>query len=471
MPLHEQLTTRLNILLGKNGCGKSTLLRQVEQDLSGNQAWFVRYVTPERGGSLIYNANIEQNSQNDPNWVSSVRRRNRFEQFREQSVSQFRNLEMFVLREIERTPALRADATYTFETVVNDINALLPLVKINRATAGFEIHNKATATRIDAQSISSGESEAIALAIEVLVFSRECQGKQNRLLLLDEPDVHLHPDLQTRYMRFVEKLAKDKDFKVLVATHSTAIAGSILDKANCQLAFMPLRRGADITFSPLNEIVSTVLPMFGAHPLSNAFNESALLLVEGDDDKRIWDQVVRSTSGRVALFPCPTGSIDNISDWESWLVDKLPALYDEPRAFSLRDRDDAQGQLDDRPPVIRFRLICRAAENLICTEESLAVAGVSWDQVVEGCKTWIANYGGHAHFTAMKAFEDSGYDRLNANLKDIRNILLAIAGVSKPWEVLVGQAIASACSGQALPGPHSIKNYLGAKLCVELLRI
>jgi len=102
-------------------------------------------------------------------------------------------------------------------------------------------------------------------------------------------------------------------------------------------------------------MVTAVVPIFGAHPLSNIFNETPILIVEGEDDKRIWDQVVRSTEGGFSAWPCSAGSIEAIKDWEAWLAEKLPSLYDDPKAFSVRDRDDAHGPLDDLGPVVRCR--------------------------------------------------------------------------------------------------------------------
>ena len=57
--------------------------------------------------------------------------------------------------------------------------------------------------------------------------------------------------------------------------------------------------------------------------------------------------------------------------WENWLAEKLPSLCDEPKAFSVRDRDDALGQLDDLGPMVRLRLECRTAENLILADDTL----------------------------------------------------------------------------------------------------
>lgn len=53
--------SKINVLLGKNGSGKSTLLKKVERRLTTQNSGEINYVTPERGGSLRYEAGVEQN--------------------------------------------------------------------------------------------------------------------------------------------------------------------------------------------------------------------------------------------------------------------------------------------------------------------------------------------------------------------------------------------------------------------------
>jgi hypothetical protein len=77
----------------------------------------------------------------------------------------------------------------------------------------------------------------------------------------------------------------------------------------------------------------------------------------------------------------------------------------------------------------------------------------------------------HAESEQMRLFADSGFDRLNANVKEIRNILLAMLDVSRPWEVLVGQAVAEIVKGNALASDHSLNIYLGEKVCADLLKL
>jgi hypothetical protein len=115
------------------------------------------------------------------------------------------------------------------------------------------------------------------------------------------------------------------------------------------------------------------------------------------------------------------------------------------------------------------------AENLLLADDTLHLPRVTWEHVIKGCKRWLETYADHPKRGNMQEFADTDFDRFNGKLKEIRNILLAIIGVSRPWEVLVGQAIAELVNanadGNAKPKPNSLRQYLGEKLCRELLRL
>ncbi len=52
-----------------------------------------------------------------------------------------------------------------------------------------------------------------------------------RLLLIEEPEAHLHPQLQVRLLDHLEKVANDHKVQVIVTTHSTVLASSVkIDK-------------------------------------------------------------------------------------------------------------------------------------------------------------------------------------------------------------------------------------------------
>lgn len=450
---------RFTVLLGKNGAGKSTFLRRLAEGSRRN----VKYVSPERGGSLEYDPNVDRNMSQDENWMRETRRKNRFEQFRQQSAAQFRLLELLVLREIESDPLKRADPQYTFDVIAMDkINELLPAVRLVRGDRGFEIRSKAEEQSVQLDQISSGEAELIALAIEVLVFSRESVA--DKLLLLDEPDVHLHPDLQQRFTAFIQRVAEDRDLRVVIATHSTAIIGAFTEAADLQVVPITGRSQDKFGAFRASRIAQEILPVFGVHPLSTAFNKDPVLLVEGEDDKRVIEQIVRSSNARVRFSPCPVGTVSALAEWERWLNDILPALYDEPRAFSLRDLDDGtHSELEDIGIVTRIRLNCYAIENLLLTDECLAKHGHTEGSFESLLAKWVTDFPQHQAISSARELLESFENRRTMKIKDVRNIVVALLGSSKPWEVIVGQLIATCSSANVQQSEHSISHYLGAK--------
>lgn len=460
---------RRNVVLGKNGCGKSRLLKQLEQGLRSNADFgAVKYLSPERGGLLQYEAGIEQNLSQNETWLADTRRRNRAEQFRQQSAAQFRRLELLTLREIESNPQLRNDPAITFDTTVEQINTLLDRVYIARADPAFRIYERQTQNSVSPDDVSSGESELISLGIECLVFERECKESKINLLLIDEPDVHLHPDLQSRFVAFLDKLLESNKFYLLIATHSTALLGAMSIDERSRLCFMKYGQ-TTLEFRQTNDVHKKVLPVFGAHPLSNVFNQAPVLLLEGDDDERIWQQAVRSAEGRIKVYPCSVESVTNLNSFEQEVAQILESVYDQAIGYSLRDRDDNPEEIDDVGPVRRMRLNWRTAENLLLTDEVLSRCGLSWDQFQTRVETWLSANPEHPHYAEMKAFSDTGFDRANADLKQIRNDLVGLMGTNKPWEVLVGQEIARLNTNMAAIEPFSLSTALGQRMLQLIL--
>lgn len=462
--------SKINIVLGKNGCGKSTLLRSVEQGLSSQSQSYgkTKYITPERGGSLIYEAGIEQSLTTDINWLSGQRRKNQAVGFRQQSVAQYRRLETLVLREIEKEKRQQND--YTFDIYVNKINSLLDNIEIKRHDMTFKIYHRGTTNELGAEVISSGESELISLGIECLIFGKECIPDKENILFLDEPDVHLHPDLQVRLMNFPEGLVSDSNFKVLIATHSTAILGALETYTDTHLAFMSFEQ-KELNFREISAVYRKVLPVFGAHPLSNIFNEAPILLVEGEDDERIWQQAVRSSNGTIKLYPCSVDSVSNINDFEQEAKEIIQSVYDKAKGYSLRDKDNNTEEINDLPPIIRMRLACRNSENLLLTDEVLGALNITWDQLKERIDIWLSTNTQHPHFSVMNGFKEGGYDRRNFDIKEVRNDLMGVVGSAKPWEVVVGQSISSLTWNDSsnFEEDGKILSFLGRKITENLI--
>lgn len=170
----------------------------------------------------------------------------------------------------------------------------------------------------------------------------------------------------------------------------------------------------DITFENVTDSYKKVLPVFGAHPLSNLFSQAPVLIVEGEDDERIWQKAIRSSSGGIKLYPCSADDgISKLKEFEEDAEKIISSVYDNAKAFSLRDRDDASptDELDDLSHVIRLRLSCRSAENLILADESLLVVGKKWSEAVQMFDDWLIANPTHVHHQNMQNFKNGGYDK------------------------------------------------------------
>jgi len=448
---------RFTVLIGKNGAGKSSLLRTLSSGVNSS----IKYVSPERGGTLKYDPNVDNNIASNPDWTRQTRQTNRFDQFRQQSAALFRNLELSVLREIARNRASKEDFNTTLET----ISALLPAVKLVSSNSGFAVQSKA-GNPVDENSLSSGESELIALAIEVLVFAYQLGTE--KILLLDEPDVHLHPDLQQKFVGFVEKIAVKYDIRVVIATHSTAIIGAFANGRDLQIVPIADRGQSDFMCFQRSEIAEEILPIFGAHPLSTAFNKMPVILIEGDDDRRVIEQIVRSSKQKFAVSPCVVGDKQSLPKWEDWLNQFLPVLYDSPKAFSLRDLDGgSQTFIDDVGCVVRMRLNCYAMENLLLCDEVLAAHGFDEVTFQAALMEWMLKSPAHKYVANVQALASSFVTRRTIDIKDVRNIVVAVLQSNQPWEVIVGQTIAANVAA-VNTAPNSMRVYLGDKVVSNL---
>ena len=296
-------------------------------------------------------------------------------------------------------------------------------------------------------------------------------------MLLDEPDVHLHPDLQARFSEFLLTTveASSKSIKIIVATHSTAIVGAMSSNDLVSIEFMKSKQ-VTVDFKKISEVYRKILPIFGAHPLSNIFNNTPIFLVEGDDEERIWQQAIRTSEGRLKLYPCSADGIDNLPKYERAVEEIIGSVYDEAKAFSLRDNDDGRSS----PTHLNLNIIqtfilgCSTSENLLLSNEVLEYLDKRWEDIKAKIEAWLTDAKNHNHknFEDMKQFKEKGFPRKTFSLKKLRNILLYFLETNKGWETLLGQVIGTLIKNKEVPEPspdeNSIFSYLGEKLSEKI---
>ncbi|MCL5432405.1 MAG: AAA family ATPase [Patescibacteria group bacterium] len=111
------------------------------------------------------------------------------------------------------------------ENALERINYIISPLELNydkNQIEKGEIKFKMTNTRIDKsypiQFASSGERQVIGLAGMLLQWERQ---EYKPVVLIDEPDIHLHPEYVTRLAEFMKGVfSQASDFSCLIATHS-----------------------------------------------------------------------------------------------------------------------------------------------------------------------------------------------------------------------------------------------------------
>jgi ABC-type cobalamin/Fe3+-siderophores transport system ATPase subunit len=467
---HKRLTNlaAINVILGKNGCGKSVLLRELDASRTG---WsHVKYLSPERGGSIIYAPGIDDDMNRNEGYLDSSRRKNHDENFRQKSMVQLRQLEILVNRKMSKDVKVGRPVVKHFDDVIESINALLGNIYLQAGDKAMpDIKGRLDGTIRTNDQLSSGEKELISLAVEILAFIYSLENSEEKikrgLLLLDEPDVHLHPDLQYKFIDLLGNSIAGLPITVIISTHSTAILGALTNK-NAHVYFMKAPE-PEIKFASIDKELKDILPIFGAHPLSNVYSQHPILLVEGEDDERIWQQAVRSSSGRISVWPCQTGSITKLNSYEKKAAQIIDAVYDNAVAYSLRDRDDGPYEIEDIPNIVRARLNCYAAENLMLSDDVLALMEVAWNDLKAKITNWLNAEGkSHLRHAQMSDFAKD-FNRRDCKVKGLEVIFLYLVNKSKPWEVLVGQAIAG-LNDASSNAEGSLRDFLGEKIVTAL---
>nr|WP_229426476.1 AAA family ATPase [Pseudoduganella violacea] len=173
------------------------------------------------------------------------------------------------------------------------------------------------------------------------------------VVLLDEPDAHLHPMLQQQLVSRLSKIADDKKKQILLATHSTElIRGYEFDK------ILALKKGKSGRYLGDDGAKIGVLAGIGAAhtpSLHALIQYKKMLIVEGVSDERF----LRILCERLGEeWP------KNLVAWywtgkhsERWqLYRQLKAEIPDLMAISVRDRDDeADNSVDSELVDIGFK--------------------------------------------------------------------------------------------------------------------
>lgn len=364
--------TPITVIFGKNSSGKSILLRSIrDQDPD-----LRNYSVPERGGTIGFTpqtVNEEMNGRSRAN----TSKQNLVPNYRERVIAR---IQAYLSKRGGMRTAISGE---NLEYIERCIHELLPDFTFQLKSEVPMYSLLRISTNEPAQDIgllSSGEAQILTLGLDLLLTCEmwRLDGKSG-LLLIDEPDSHIHPDLQQRFAKFVVKnLHGHYGCKAIIATHSTTLL-SALGHYGSNTSVIYLDGRDQYQTIQFNDVLKTLTTCLGGHALMGPLFNFPIILVEGDDDYRIWSEVPRHHVLQISVIPC---NGDEIFTYQKNLEKIFSSLLEEkqtPSGFALIDGDKTIPGTEQKH-IKFFKLDCHESENLFLTDEVLKELGYDdWD--------------------------------------------------------------------------------------------
>jgi len=119
-----------------------------------------------------------------------------------------------------------ARASEIHQRVRDDINAIFKDLNISmefdtRNGKGDLFFRNKKGEKISIDDLSTGEKTLISKILYLYIKEIE-----DSIILIDEPELSLHPSWQNKILKLYEKFAKDNNCQIIIATHSPHIIGS-----------------------------------------------------------------------------------------------------------------------------------------------------------------------------------------------------------------------------------------------------
>jgi predicted ATPase len=430
----------ITILFGKNGSGKSQLLRS----LRNTDQSVYHYSSPERAGDITHDVGIMQEELNAPNRAGR-RQQNLSSTYRQESVSRIQAL----LIKIGNLTGRAQPSPIDLKDIESFLQILLPDFQfdITGKNPPYEfkrIHNNEKVSSVNV--LSSGEAEILTLALDLLTICAmwELDSQEKRVLLIDEPDTHLHPDLQQHLANFLVQLLEKYKVQMIIASHSTTLLSALGYHGGEKTSVIYLNNSVNeqkaIKFEKTLQELSTCL---GGHALMGPLFGAPLLLVEGDDDNKIWSQVPRYHKVKFAVIPC--SGADEVKNYQKTLEKIFASLRTDqsnPVGFALLDGDQTLPSVvtgTSQANIKFIKLACRESENLFLSDEVLVSIGLAdWEAAKTKIKTESSNYGEKKNLLD----QCDSWDRKNVDLKPvIQQLGQILSSKNVPWTQRIAKCI------------------------------
>jgi ABC-type cobalamin/Fe3+-siderophores transport system ATPase subunit len=215
-----------------------------------------------------------------------------------------------------------------------------------------KLRHKVTGKQIEFQNLSSGETTIMALIFALYNSSND--GHFPEVLLLDEPDAHLHPSLAQIFLEVIEDvLVKRHDVKVIMTTHSPSTVALAPDEAvYCMdlIAGCPRKQDRKSAVSILSSGLASVTIEEGSmgivYNIKNTSADKHVLFTEGITDKMIleiaWHKLYPGKEPLFYIQDCFSANVlGNLFSQGNQAPDGIFYQFENKKLMALFDFDAA----------------------------------------------------------------------------------------------------------------------------------
>lgn len=228
---NKYFPNRIIGIIGENSAGKTQLINKLPGFITVNKPIYNRviHITNSYFDSGVDINTIPENSQYKYRYFGIISKKDgkQYIQTKEEQIEEIKRLLLIIKKRCYN----KNDSRYFIDSFT-EIKQLFPNVRMNNVidimkAIMSETHESAFNEFVeDFKILSSGESILLSNLIKIL----SCVT-YNSVFLLDEPEIHLHPNYITKFMNYLYKVTSIFNSFAIIATHSTFIISEI--KSDC----------------------------------------------------------------------------------------------------------------------------------------------------------------------------------------------------------------------------------------------
>ncbi|MFA7286194.1 MAG: AAA family ATPase [Patescibacteria group bacterium] len=148
--------------------------------------------------------------------------------------------------------------------------------------------------RIEVEELSAGQKSVLHFFFSIFGYDLS-----NGLLIIDEPELHLHPQIQEQYMLLIEKVALDNDMQFILATHSPIFVSR--ETINNVFRFSKATHFTHVSHPPIAASDQELVRILNYTNSSKIFFSKKVVLVEGESDeffyRRFYEHLQKQNRG------------------------------------------------------------------------------------------------------------------------------------------------------------------------------